>query len=234
MSNPEVICPWIVPRAPKSLLELFDSEGQSQDYSVRAYIQTEAEQSTLVRRIDSGLVSQGVTNYRLNKPLAMNLYPDGSFQGFLNLFSSEPTPRLVRAVKPSRITSLPGKVFRERLMDDKGRFLEYVGYTELAGKSELIGMEALFSLSLPERFLLFWAATLFHSGVNPLESREEYLELPMQVSRATLSNIIYTTKAPLDRLLSAAAKEGTLICPEGSSLIRRKDILMMSEWILSR
>ena len=44
MSNPEVICPWIVPRAPKSLLELFDSEGQSQDYSVRAYIQTEAEQ----------------------------------------------------------------------------------------------------------------------------------------------------------------------------------------------
>ncbi len=234
MSNPEVICPWIVPRAPKSLLELFDAEGQSQDYSVRAYIQTEAERSTLVRRIDSGLVSQGVTNYRLNKPLAMNLYPDGSFQGFLNLFSSEPTPRLVRAVKPSRITSLPGKVFRERLMDDKARFLEYVGYTELAGKSELIGMEALFSLSLPERFLLFWAATLFHCGVNPLESDEEYLELPMQVSRSTLSSIIYTTKTPLDRLLSAAAKDGTLIRPAGKRLIRRKDLLMMSEWILSR
>ena len=62
MSNPVVICPWIVPRAPKSLLELFDGEGQAQDYSVRAYIQTEAERSTLVRRIDSGLVSQGVTN----------------------------------------------------------------------------------------------------------------------------------------------------------------------------
>lgn len=58
MSNPEVICPWIVPRAPKSLLELFDAESESKDYSVRAYIQTEAERSTLVRRIDAGLVSQ--------------------------------------------------------------------------------------------------------------------------------------------------------------------------------
>lgn len=56
----------------------------------------------------------------------------------------------------------------------------------------------------------------------------------MQVSRATLSSIIYTTKAPLDRLLSAAAKEGTLIRPAGKRLIRRKDLLMMSEWVLSR
>ncbi len=234
MSTSEIICPWIVPRAPKRLLALFDLKIEPGLFRTRGFIQTESEKPLCVRRIESGLVSQGVTNYRLNKPLAMNLYPAGSIQGIINLFTSEAAPRVVRAVKPTRLKSLPRPNFREALLNDQELFLEYVCYSEVVAKSELIGMEALFSLTLPERFLLFCAASLLHSGVNPLESSEDFLKLPMQLSRSTLLNIIYTTKAPLDRLLAATAREGTLERRDGLRFIRRKDLLLMSEWILSR
>lgn len=231
----EVVCPWIVPRASGVLLKLFDDDAcRSEALAARFCLYSDAESSHQVSRINSGFLSQGVINHRLNKPLAMNLYPAGSIQGFLNLFSSEPAPRLVRALTKTTITRQPRAVFRERFLDDKDLLLEYIRYCEIVGKSELIGMEALFSLSLADRFFLFCAASLFHAGVNPLESREDYLQLPIPISRVALCNIIYTTKAPLDRLFSLLAKNEQIVRNADGRIIRRKDLEVMCEWILSR
>lgn len=235
MHESNVICPWIVPRANEVLRSIFDAnDSRLEGLAARDCLYTEAARASHVSHVVSGMLSQGVINYRLNKPLAMNLYPEGSIQGFLNLFTSEPAPRLVKAITKSTVRSINRERFREWILADKDLMFEYIQYAEVVGKSELIGMEALFSLPLADRFLLFCASTLFHTGVNPLEASDDYLKLPVRISRAALCNIIYTTKAPLDRLLSSLAKNDLLLRKANDRYVRRQDLAAMCEWILTR
>lgn len=164
----------------------------------------------------------------------MNLYPEGSIQGFLNLFTSEPAPRLVKAISRSTVRSMSRERFRERICADEELIFEYIRYAEIVAKSELIGMEALFSLNLSDRFLLFCSASIIYTGINPLESSEDYLKLPISISRASLCNVIYTTKTPLDRLLAGFTKEGIVLRKNNERFILRKTLNLMCEWILSR
>lgn len=235
MRDGSVICPWIVPMAGSKLRRIFDEDvARTSTLAARACLYDEATRSHCVSHVESGVLSQGVINHRLNKPLAMNLYPEGSIQGFLNLFTGEPAPRLVKAISNSRIQSMSRERFRERICADEELIFEYIRYAEIVAKSELIGMEALFSLNLSDRFLLFCSASIIYNGLNPLESSEDYLKLPIPISRAALCNIIYTTKTPLDRLFSGLAKEGIILRINNERFIQRKSLDLMCEWILSK
>lgn len=90
------VCPWFVPAAPASLrlgVEALRSEIEL--YAPRQIVQREEEPYSEIRVVHSGLLSQAVINRRLSKPLAMNLYAEGSMMGFLNLFTGVQAPRLV-------------------------------------------------------------------------------------------------------------------------------------------
>lgn len=232
MSAVPVICPWIVPQAPEALLALF-AGGDTADYAVRSGLQSDTRGTRLIRRVDAGLVSQGVTNYLLNKPVAMNLYPTGTMPGFLNLFTGVPSPRVLKTLVPSTLTAMPKEVFRERLTAEKDLLVTYAEYVELANKSELIGMEALFTLSLADRALLWFASSFLYTGVNPLDAADEYLPVSLPITRAALANIIYTTKAPLDRFFAEAYRDGTLLRESAGQYVRRQSLSEMSEWVLT-
>lgn len=235
MHDGSVICPWIVPMAGTKLRRIFDEEvARTSTLAARACLYDEATRSHCVSYVKSGVLSQGVINHRLNKPLAMNLYPEGSIQGFLNLFTGEPAPRLVKAISRSTVRSMNRERFRERICADEELIFEYIRYTEIVAKSELLGMEALFSLNLSDRFLLSCSALIVYSGVNPLENSEDYLKLPIPISRASLCNVIYTTKTPLDRLLAKFTKEGIVLRINNDRFVLRKALNLMCEWIFSR
>ena len=196
-------------------------------YAPRQIVQREEEPYSEIRVVHSGLLSQAVINRRLSKPLAMNLYAEGSMMGFLNLFTGVQAPRLVTTVVNRQLVLAAVKTNSQFL-------LEFSAYCEIAAKSELIGMEALFSLPLEERLQLFFAAALLRSGAHPLESSAEYLRMPYPITRAALERVIYVSRASLDRLLAAASKSGMILLQGGERFVRRRDIAAMTEWILER
>lgn len=175
-----------------------------------------------------------VINRRLSKPLAMNLYAEGSMMGFLNLFTGVQAPRLVTCEKRAKATVVNRQLVLVAVKTNSQFLLEFSAYCEIAAKSELIGMEALFSLPLEERLQLFYAAALLRSGAHPLESSAEYLRMPYPITRAALERVIYVSRASLDRLLAAASKSGMILLQGGERFVRRRDIAAMTEWILER
>ena len=236
-----VICPWFVPPAPPVLRRAVEalavaesSQSAAVDYAPREVVQREDEPYREVRIIESGLLSQAVINRRLTKPVAMNLYAEGSMMGFLNVFTGVAAPRLVASEKHSRAVVAERSRVLEVVKTDAELLLELAGYCELAAKSELIGMEALFSLALEDRLKLFYAASLLRSGVNPLESREEHLEVPHPITRTALERVIYASRVSLDRHLAEAARSGMLLQKAGKRFVRRRDLEPMTEWILER
>lgn len=158
----------------------------------------------------------------LSQPVAVSIQNDVFHLGI-------PTPRILKTLQPSRETEMPQHHFRRRLTENQDLLIRYAEYVELASKSELIGMEALFTLGLAERAALWFASSLFYAGINPLEAGDEYLRLNFQVTRTALCNIIYTTKAPLDRLFAELFRHGTLLRMGSERLVRRSDLAAMSE-----
>lgn len=155
------VCPWFVPAAPASLrlgVEALRSEIEL--YAPRQIVQREEEPYSEIRVVHSGLLSQAVINRRLSKPLAMNLYAEGSMMGFLNLFTGVQAPRLVTCEKRAKATVVNRQLVLVAVKTNSQFLLEFSAYCEIAAKSELIGMEALFSLPLEERLQLFYAAAL--------------------------------------------------------------------------
>lgn len=101
------VCPWFVPAVPASLrlgVEALRSEIEL--YAPRQIVQREEEPYSEIRVVHSGLLSQAVINRRLSKPLAMNLYAEGSMMGFLNLFTGVQAPRLVTCKAQKRPSSI--------------------------------------------------------------------------------------------------------------------------------
>lgn len=150
------VCPWFVPAAPASLrlgVEALRSEIEL--YAPRQIVQREEEPYSEIRVVHSGLLSQAVINRRLSKPLAMNLYAEGSMMGFLNLFTGVQAPRLVTCEKRAKATVVNRQLVLVAVKTNSQFLLEFSAYCEIAAKSELIGMEALFSLPLEERLQLF-------------------------------------------------------------------------------
>lgn len=146
------VCPWFVPAAPESLrlgVEALRSEIEL--YAPRQIVQREEEPYSEIRVVHSGLLSQAVINRRLSKPLAMNLYAEGSMMGFLNLFTGVQAPRLVTCEKRAKATVVNRQLVLAAVKTNSQFLLEFSAYCEIAAKSELIGMEALFSLPLEER-----------------------------------------------------------------------------------
>lgn len=228
------IVPWLVPFAAPELRLLCEQHGRIETFSLRTVIQSDREPYRYVRFVRSGIVSQGVTDDRLNKPMAHNLYPAGSIMGFLNLYTGVTAPRRLTAVTRCEVVSVERELILRHITSDKDLLLLFSQYCELAAKSELIGMEALFMLSLPERLMLWCAASLLHGGINPHDSDEEYLKLPVNVSRAVLGNIIYVSRTPLDKLLAVCAREGTIVRDGSARLVRRESVLPMVDWIRFR
>ncbi|MDY3116373.1 MAG: hypothetical protein SOR95_10455 [Sutterella sp.] len=230
----QLICPWLVPQAPTVFQTIFESYGQRQTIGPRRCIQSDLEPYRHARLITSGVVSQAVTNHRLNKAVALNLYPAGSFLGVINLSTGVNSPRILNTVTTTELISLESRTLRELIYADKALVIALLEYMELVAKSELIGMEALFSLSVPERVLLWFASSILYFGGELLESTQEYLPLPFTVSRSVLCNIVYTTRTPLDKVLADMTKAKVIVTHVNAKLVRRKDLLEITDWILSR
>lgn len=206
MSESPLILTWFVPPAPEALLALFDDAPATSRRSGEI-LQRETEPYDSLYRIDEGVVGQAVINHALAKPVAMNLYVKDTVPGFLNLFSGLPSPRRLIVQQPGAVVRrLPKAEALERISSDAALLFLTARWCEAASKSELIGMEALFSLPAEERLALFFTSAAHSCG--RLDAARGVYELPVLLTRASLCDVVYVTTVTIDRLLARWRRRG--------------------------
>ena len=94
-------------------------------------------------------------------------------------------------------------------------------------------MEALFTLPLADRVLLWFASALLYEGVNPLDVTDDTVPVAIPITRAALANIIYTSKGPLDRLMAEFFRTETLVRTDAGMRVRVRALRPMAEWVLT-
>ena len=115
-----------------------------------------------------------------------------------------------------------GHLFHERLgavdfqtvelLTDLDLTLALMGYCELSAKSELIGMEVLFSMEPQKRLEILFSVLLLSDGTVDLNGRicsenrsaalgETYAKLPYTLPREAMRSVLYLSKSSFDRLL---------------------------------
>ncbi len=223
---------WFVPKAPAALRDLFAGAARVALRSGETF-QKETDPYDRIFWVERGAVGQAVINHHVvTKPVAMNLYPEGSLLGFINLFSGTRSPRRLTAqVQGAELLVLPKRTFLERIREDPDLLFETARYTERAAKSELIGMEAIFTLEADERLALFFASeSVLFGEPDPADPR--FVVVPAVVTRASLSEIVYVSLKTLDRMLALCGRRGEVVrTASGDWRIRKDFIRPMDRWL---
>lgn len=212
MPNVPPVVPWIVPPAPSALRQMLCALGHCEHFAARTVLQRETEAYESCFCIESGIVGQAVINDALyTKPLAMNLYSPTRLMGFINIFTGEPSPRRLIALTPVRLWRVCKAQLRAHLTRDFSLYRLMAEYCERAAKSELLGMEVLFTLGPQERFAMLCAAMLIAEGrLQPSsgQSPQALLPLPYALTREAMRQVVYLSRITFDRLLSDWTRRG--------------------------
>ncbi len=221
---------WFVPTAPAALKTLFEA-GEPVSAPSGTIVQYETEPYDSLYWVEDGVVGQAVLNHSLNKPAAMNLYLSGTMMGFINLFTGVSSPRrLIVQLPGARLRKIPKADYLDAVRADPALLFETARYAEAAAKSELIGMEALFSLNTEDRLSLFFASAASACG-RPAE-RPGWTALPPLVTRAALCDIVYVSPVTLDRMLARCRRQGVLDRTDSGGWLVHEDLTApMIRWL---
>lgn len=230
MSENPLILTWFVPPAPEALLRLFN-DAPATTWTSGDLLLRETEPYDALYRIDEGVVGQAVINHALAKPVAMNLYVKDTVPGFLNLFSGLPSPRRLIVQQPGAVVrKIPKADALERIRKDPELLYLTARWCEAASKSELIGMEALFSLPAEERLALFFTSAALACG--RLDAARGVYELPVLLTRASLCDVVYVTTVTIDRLLALWRRRGLVTrSPSGGWAVDAELVDRTSRWL---
>lgn len=208
-----MVIPWIVPRVPPCIENWIRAKSQRRSYKARDVLLNETQPYDRLFFISSGVVAQGVVDASLyTKPLAINLFTGGRLMGTLNIITAVPSPRKLIALTDVEVYICSHRLVREELLTDLDLTLALMGYCELSAKSELIGMEVLFSMEPQKRLEILFSVLLLSDGTVDLNGRicgenrstalgETYAKLPYTLPREAMRSVLYLSKSSFDRLL---------------------------------
>ncbi len=237
------IIPWIVPVADPVLRDWVCSRGELITLKPREILLQETRPYEHLFFIRSGVIAQAVVNSALyTKPLAMNLFTAGRLMGFLNIFTAVPSPRRLIALSSCEIYAYPHRMAREDLANDFSLHQTMAAYSELCAKSELQGMELLFTMGPEHRLaMLFLVLLLSENRIDmhgkilenaPDAPAEGLVELPYVLTRDAMRKVVYLSQITFDRLFGEWMKNHWFIRDDSGRAwvdIRRLDSVL--EWI---
>lgn len=217
--DPPVV-PWFVHRAPARLADAIRHEGRRMEVARGERILSEFTPYGNLYYLESAVVGQCVIQNSPTKPQAMSIFTEGRILGYINALTNYPSPHQLLALTAGTVYVLPHARWAQLLEADHALALEHIRYMELCVKSELIGMEALFTLSPELKFTLMMAAHLISEGFIDAERRilrgaapelgEEFVALPHHFTRDAVRLVTYLSRITFDRLHAELTKNGLL------------------------
>ena len=239
------IIPWIVPKADACLQDWICGNGNGNRIALkpREVLLQETHAYDTVYFVETGVIGQAVVNAALyTKPLAMNLFTAGRMMGILNILTGIAAPRRLIALAPSVVYAVPHEKARRDLDENPALFKALAHYAELCSKSELLGMELLFTSGPEDRLVMLFAALLLSEGridvygnvlVHPEDSANEHTaELPYVLTRDAMRKVVYLSQITFDRLLASWSKARYFVRTEDGRV--HVDVRALShalEWI---
>lgn len=206
------VIPWIVPRVYEDLESWIRANGDKRSYKARDILLNETRPYDRMIFVESGIVAQGVVDASMyTKSIAFNLFTGGRMMGILNIFTGVSSPRKLIALSDVDVYVCSHSKVREGLLSDLNLTLKLASYCELSAKSELIGMEVLFSMEPQKRLEMLFSVLLLSDGaidlygrcLNESESavKEGFVKLPYTLTREAMRSVIYLSTSTFDRLL---------------------------------
>lgn len=198
--------PWLVPKAPEGVGELFRKHGKAVFFADHEEIYLGEDET--VYYITSGLFATaagGVGDFCK----AVGLFPAGSVLGAVRTFThGSGMPLVARALFPLEALSIPAQRFVSLVENDPGLRSDLLLNFVRISESELEGLLINSLLSVPER-LAMMIATLFRaSGEGELGDTPR--PLPGTISVTNLAGLVHTSRVVVSRTLSKWAAAGLI------------------------
>ena len=195
--------------------------SDSAGVEVREVLQSEDALYDKVYFVRRGCIGQAVVNPMIyHKTLAMNLFTPGRIMGCINLFTGTASPRRLIAVTGSEVLAMPKTVLQGALADFPDLLRQMAAYAELSAKSELMGMELLFTMPAEVRLQALFAVQLLSYEKIDLQGRiaaaepqpfgEGYAQLPISMTRENMRLVTYLSQVTFDRLFAEWLRKGFL------------------------
>lgn len=207
------VIPWIVPRVDVRLESWILANGEKRNYKARDVLLNETQPYDRVYFVASGVVAQGVVDASIyTKPLAINLFTAGRLMGLLNVFTSVYSPRKLIALSDVEVYTCSHRTLHEKFLNNLEQTLLLASYCELSAKSELVGMEVLFSMDPKKRLEMLFSVLLVSDGAIDINGSispdaesflmgESFVKLPYTLPREAMRSVMYLSKSAFDRLL---------------------------------
>ena len=223
--------PWISPLVDGQLRSYFCSHGKYDVYN-KGDIVIEQDHLRKFVLLKSGMFGNSIVNYDLNKPYMMcGIRIPWQLTGYTTYMVKEPAPVFIRALVKCEAYTVS--------FDEMDRFL--AGEPELKKQLDLICAKSLRSdldatlaittMPAEDCFWILFAALLMANNAN-LE--QEWIPIPVKISRSTVAGLLYVSMLTIDRLYASIIKKDLMRKEKGTYYLHNSKIHKGVSWIKKR
>lgn len=235
MRSQRLFTPWIPPILPVRIREEFMKHGKRNIIPRKKMVHDELKEPDPLSMVISGVLSHGVINDELEKPIAISLIPPERMTGWSTFFSRIRMPAKTAALEKAELISVSYAKLYNIIINDTELLNIFSQYQEKGNKTDLYGMLSIMTVSVEERFKMLCASTMiansFNFEQNPLNT---WYTLPYRFTRQNIAHIVYASNVSIDRLLARWTKEGALKRDGQYYSVIPEKIISAYNWILER
>lgn len=196
---------WVRSRVLPEIYQVIKENGNIEKYKKGELIIPPRKRYDKFAIIESGLLCKAIYNNSINKNTAFSLLIPGRLLGTSYYMSTEKSNLYVKALRNTEIITVPFEFVDDLMLSDK-RFMKLIHRQfSVDWESDLEGLASL-SFFTPEEKLKILFKVLMLS--YDTDFSQEWVKLPLRLSYTEMSNVIYTTRLTVIRIINHWKAEG--------------------------
>lgn len=198
--------PWVLPREPEKLVEIFKKYGREECFPKDGVIPHGGKDGEIALLLD-GLVSFAFIDTNSNQHIFAIVLP-GRTIGDLDALNPNRTNVLAECIRPSRVLMLENKIWRECMRESVENMELYADLSILKEECILEGTFANFTMELDMRLRVLILAIFQASGIQIVPG--DYNECPLSLTVTEFARIVGANRSWVSTKFSEWCEQGLM------------------------
>lgn len=222
--------PWVIPEMPLSIKNIFRKYGKNQFVKKNTLlsgncINAQFPNTERLIYLESGLLGQAYETYSLNKPYAMSVVLPGRMVNYLSYLDIDNSGDNIIVLRNSSIYCMTKSEF-DKIANNEEKLM-MVKQCKASITSDFDGLCCMFTCDTPKRLAYLFKALVegFYGDITGMSS----MKIPIKLSYAEMSYVMYTTIRTIERLLPKWRELGYIETGKNYTIVYSKLFDVMDE-----
>ncbi|USD37540.1 Crp/Fnr family transcriptional regulator [Ferrimonas sp. SCSIO 43195] len=219
--------PWVIPAAPKHIADFFINNGERLSFKKGQVVSGPTARRKLQDYMiynHSGIMAQCYLTHDENKPQAISLTLPGRVINYLGFIGINISKETIMCLRDTEAYILPITFLKEYVSKHESMREEIYGYIHKCIATDYDGFTLMFTCDTSIRLAYFFLALANNYNER---SNDEIQCIPLKLSHAELSYVMFTSVKTIDRIMPTWKSQGVIETRADTTIINRHLLVSM-------